>query len=68
MFWSIKFVYHRHKRAIFQHKQHKKKDRTIQLYRGSSIHEKEAKQLAMNVGTYIEAEGFLSTSLDSKAL
>jgi primosomal replication protein N len=58
-------VYHRHKRAIFQRKQHKNKDRTIWLYRGSSINEEEAKKLAMNVGSYIEAEGFLSTSLKS---
>ena len=34
------------------------------MFRGSSINKKEVEQLEINVGTHIEAEGFLSTSLD----
>jgi hypothetical protein len=61
IFWSIRFLYHRHKRAIFKKAKNKKK--ILKLYRGCSLMEKEIEELMSNVNGYIEAEGFLSTSL-----
>jgi hypothetical protein len=34
------------------------------LFRGTSVTEKEVEELKMNVGAYIETEGFLSTSVN----
>jgi hypothetical protein len=64
MFWGIKIFYHRHKRALFESKKEKNDNRTIVLYRGFSIDEKEAKRLWESIDGYIEVEGLLSTSLD----
>ena len=66
LFWSIKFLYQRHKRAIFDDKREKNKNRTIKLYRGCSLKYSEIQDLKKNVGDFIEAEGFLSTSLEPK--
>lgn len=59
MFWSIKLLYCRQNRAIFE----KKKKKQVTLYRGCSVTDEEVKELKINVGCYVQAEGFLSTSM-----
>ena len=63
IFWSIRSLYHRHKTAIFQKKKKKNEERTIKLYRGCELTEKEIRDVANSMNEYIEAEGFLSTTL-----
>jgi hypothetical protein len=63
MFWSIKAIYHRHKRAIFDNKSEKNKNRKILLFRGFEMMEKELKRVKKSIGSFIEIEGFISTSL-----
>ena len=63
IFWSIRCLYRRHKKAIFQKKKKKNEKRTIKLYRGCELAEKEIKEVKSSINEYIEAEGFLSTTL-----
>ena len=53
-------MHHRQKRAV---EEKKNEERTVRLYRGCSVTEEEVKQLKANEGGYIQAEGFLSTSM-----
>ena len=62
LFWSIKHIYHRHKRGIFAEKKEAKK-KNIVLYRGFKIDEKELKRIRKNLNGYVQIEGFLSTTL-----
>jgi hypothetical protein len=38
--------------------------RQMQLFRGCSLEEEEIEMLSQNIGGYLQAEGFLSTSLE----
>jgi hypothetical protein len=61
LFWSIKRIYHRHKRAIFSEKKEERKK--VMLYRGFKIDEKELKKVWKSLNGYVQIEGFLSTTL-----
>jgi hypothetical protein len=37
IFWSIKYVYHKHKKVIFHKKNERNYERTIKLYRGCNL-------------------------------
>ena len=51
LFWSIKRIYHRHKKAIFSEK--KQENKKIMLYRGFKIDEKELKRIRKNINGYM---------------
>ena len=53
MFWSIRALYRRHKRAIFQIKKIKNEKRVIKLFRGFQMSEKEIKIIKKNIGAFI---------------
>ena len=61
LFWSIKRIYHRHKRSIFAKKT--SENRNIMLYRGFKIDENELKRIRKSLNGYVQIEGFLSTTL-----
>ena len=60
LFWSIKRIYHRHKRAISAEK--KEESKKVMLYRGFKINEKELKRIRKSLNGYVQIEGFLSTT------
>jgi hypothetical protein len=43
MFWNIKILYQRHKKAIFQLKKEKNEEKVIELYRGFGMTPEEVK-------------------------
>jgi hypothetical protein len=61
LFWSIKCIYHRHKRAISAEK--KEESKKVMLYRGFKIDEKELKRIRKSSNGHLQIEGFLSTTL-----
>ena len=63
LFWSIKSLYHRHKRALFQNKKEKNENRSIFFYRGFEMSKEELRKLKKSIEQYIEMEGFISTSM-----
>jgi hypothetical protein len=52
IFWSIRTLYHRHKKAIFENKI-KEGIRIIQLYRGCQMSNSEINTLKQNVEGYL---------------
>ena len=63
VFWSIKLLYQRQKKSIFESKKEKNEKRVIKIYRGTQMSEEEIKVCEGKIGAFIEMEGFLSSTL-----
>ena len=53
IFWSIKTLYQRYKKALVEERKERNEKKVIKMYRGFQLSEAEIKQIKHNIGAFI---------------